>query len=162
MISRDRVVELLKFDEQTGEFTRRVQNGSARAGAPAGYVSDNGYLIISVDGVEYFAHNLAWLIVKGEWPPSGFEIDHKNRIRLDNRPDNHRLATRAQNCANATLRKDNSTGERGVYFSRHRRKYVVQITVSGKTKTLGGFDTVAEAAVVARDARAQVWGDFAL
>lgn len=162
MITRERVLELLIFDENSGEFTRRIQRGAAKAGDIAGYISDHGYRIISLDGKEYFAHNLAWLIVKGDWPPVGFEIDHRNRVKSDNRPSNHRLATRSQNIANATLRRDNKTGERGVYFDHKRNKYVVQVTSGGKTKSLGRFDTKHEAAIVARAERVRQWGEFAL
>lgn len=162
MITRDRVLELLVFERETGEFVRRVQNGSAKAGAVAGYISWNGYRVISLDGAEYFAHNLAWLLERGEWPPEGVEIDHKNRIKSDNRPSNHRLATRSQNCANVGLRKDNSTGERGVYFDRARGKYAVQVTVDGKCKGLGRYATLEEAAQVARSHRAKAWGEFAI
>jgi hypothetical protein len=48
--------------------------------------------------LKYSAHRLAWFYVHGKWPQSG--IDHRNGDIGDNRIENLREATQAQNCAN--------------------------------------------------------------
>ena len=60
-----------------------------------------GYRKITIDGKVYSAARLAWFYKTGRWPDP--EIDHINRIRDDNRWENLREATRADNLANRAL-----------------------------------------------------------
>lgn len=160
-ITRERVLELFDYDRVVGEFIRRATCGKAKAGDIAGYISWNGYRIICVDYVDYFGHNLVWLMENGEFPGPGMEIDHRNRRRAENWFDNLRIGTRSQNNANMKIRSDNSTGERGVYRDASRNLFCVQMTAHGKTRSLGRYSTVEEAGRVARAARLAQWGEFA-
>ena len=58
--------------------------------------------------------------------PSGLDIDHINGDTLDNRKENLRICTRAQNAQNRPLRKDSASGYKGVYEVKkpQRRKYI--------------------------------------
>ena len=58
--------------------------------------------------------------------PKGFDIDHINGDPLDNRKENLRVCTRAQNAQNRPLRKDSASGYKGVYEVKKptRRKYI--------------------------------------
>lgn len=81
--------------------------------------------------------------------PPGFETDHVNRKRLDNRRNNLRWATPSQNRVNCQgTRRNNSSGFIGVY--RSGKKWAAQITINRKTKKLGLYPTPEEAAI-ARD-----------
>lgn len=82
-------------------------------------------------------------------PPSGLVVDHINHDPLDNRRANLRLATPSQNNANSA-RRENRTGYRGVYPHRQSGRYVAQISVAGRIKSLGLHDTP-EAAALAYD-----------
>lgn len=104
ILTAERLRELLTYDPETGEFRWRYTRGCRARGQIAGTVTCLGYLTIAIDGRKYKAHRLAWLHVHGEWPYP--EIDHINRIKLDNRLVNLRRATRAENNANrVVLRK---------------------------------------------------------
>ena len=49
----------------------------------AGYINSDGYRSITIDGREYFAHDLVWLYMTGELPKG--EVEHINRNNDDNR-----------------------------------------------------------------------------
>ena len=61
--------------------------------------TDEGYIRIRINHVEYRAHRIIWTMFNGEIP-EGLLIDHINGIKSDNRLENLRLATRQQNNAN--------------------------------------------------------------
>lgn len=144
-LTPERVREILHYDLETGIFTRR------RLGKIAGTENDSGYLVIGLDGKYYRAHRLAWLYVYGEWPTE--LIDHKNRIRTDNRIDNLRQSNRSENTQN-TVTQRSSSGVRGV--SRMGEKWKAQIAIDGKDIYLGLFRTVAEASAAYSSAAAKL------
>ena len=51
-------------------------------------------------------------------------VDHINHNTLDNRKENLRLVNNSLNAKNASVRKDNNTGVRGVTFVEKENKYV--------------------------------------
>ena len=88
--------------------------------------------------------------------------DHINGDRLDNRCENLRIATRLENNRNQTiLRKNNSTGFKGVYLDKRRKKFEAYVTINKKHKCLGYFKTPKEAANVYNKAAERFYGNFA-
>jgi hypothetical protein len=73
------------------------------------------------------------------------QIDHKNRIKNDNRIINLRKATSVENGQNKNIRKDNTTGYQGVSFSKRDKKFICYISIDKKLKNLGLFETAEEA-----------------
>ena len=88
-------------------------------------------------------------LILGDAQSSGMVIDHINRNKNDNRRSNLRFVTLTQNAQNLTLRKNSSSGFRGVSFNRDRKKWVANC----RRKHLGYYSTREEAAEVARVAR---------
>lgn len=150
MIDQTKLKKVLHYCPETGVFTW-LHNGKGRyqrAGAVAGTNKD-GYINISVKCRRYRAHRLAWLYMHGTWPPD--EIDHINHIKNDNRLANLRLATRAQNCQNLSLRCDNKYGAAGITFHKDRKKcWQAKLKQNGKIKYLGYYATIEEAKTVRR------------
>jgi hypothetical protein len=160
-VSHDRLLSVLSYDAESGNFTWRGKP-SLRARDMTGELAGGlaqGYVLISIDGVRYKAHRLAWLYVTGEWPPH--EIDHINGKRGDNRFDNLRPATHAKNLRNQKRRTDNSSGFKGVYWNTAARKWCSQIRVSGKNHCLGYFDSKEVAYAANCKAAAHMHGEFA-
>lgn len=59
-------------------------------------------------------------------------IDHINHKPNDNRKENLRIVTRAQNQANAKIRSDNTSGIKGVYYCNTWHKWVASIQENNK------------------------------
>lgn len=60
------------------------------AGEIAGGICTNGYWGVSYQGVRDYAHRIIWRKFHGDIP-EGFDVDHKNFNRIDNRIENLRL-----------------------------------------------------------------------
>lgn len=98
------------------------------------------------------------LIMKAE---TSQMVDHKNGNSLDNRLENLRFCTNAQNQQNRrALSPHNSSGFKGVCWSASRGKWMATIT-NGKNIHLGSFSSPQDAAR-AYDAKAlELFGEFA-
>jgi hypothetical protein len=81
--------------------------------------------------------------------PKGLEVDHIDANGMNNTRCNLRKATKSQNCQNSRARTDSSSGIKGVSLHKQTGKWRARMTVDGKKKCLGLFDTI-EAAHAAR------------
>lgn len=81
-------------------------------------------------------------------PPADLEVDHINGNGLDNRRENLRIVSHAENSRNLRLRKGSSSGYRGVVWDRNA--WVARATVDGRGRSLGRFSSPEEAAEHAR------------
>ncbi len=137
-----RLRELLAYSKRTGILRWRHKRGNIKAGAIAGGLNDQGYILLRVDDIALRAHRVAWAIVMGEFPKN--EIDHANRVRSDNRWKNLRDVSHAGNHQNLTIRKDCKHGFRGIELH-SSGLWRARITVNGKCYRLGYFYTPQEA-----------------
>lgn len=157
--AREDIVKFLQYDPNTGAFIRiATANGKRRGiGKPCGCVNKvTGYVEISVEGRNQYGHRLAWIIVHGSIP-EGARIDHENRNRADNRIDNLRCATHAQNLRNCNTRVDNTSGVKGVSWDRSRNQWMAYV---GKRK-LGRFASFDEAVSARKSAALAAFEEFA-
>ena len=146
------------FEYRDGNLYWKINKRSKMKNKKAGYITSTGYVHVRIDGKTYVAHRLIWVYHNGSF--GDMEIDHINRTKNDNRIENLRLATKAQNRQNVGIRKDNSTGYKGVSYRKDTKKWRVQVGVSGKQITFGYFDDIELAALVATMAREKYHGDF--
>lgn len=134
----ERLKIVLNYNAETGLFTWLVSNSNrAKVGSVAGNKIPVGYIIIRIDGINHYAHRLAWFYMTGEWPKE--QVDHKNTIKDDNRWVNLREATHAENQRNKNFLKNNKLKVKGV--RKFRDKYRAEIWSNGKNISLGTFLT---------------------
>jgi hypothetical protein len=74
-------------------------------------------------------------------------IDHINNVRLDNRLINLRWCSYNENNRNSIIRKNNTSGIKGVYFHKQLNKYRAQIMINNKNKHIGYFKTLEQATI---------------
>lgn len=155
-LSLERLRALLVYNPDTGIFTWKITRPKCVKGAIAGSKCDDGGWRIGLDGFSYSAHRLAWFYVQGVWPDE--EIDHKNRVKSDNRWGNLRPATRVQNQVNVLLK--NSTGYANV--DKVGKRFRAMARINGKQIHLGMADTAEEAHAISVHARRKVHGEFVI
>lgn len=133
---------VLSYDPSSGSFTWRVSRGRVKSGCVAGTLNNNGRRMIMIDNRLYQAHRLAWFYVMGKWPEK--EIDHINGRPEDNRLENLRDVSHAENKQNRLHADcDSKTGLLGVLP--HRNRFRAVISLRGKQHYLGTFDTATAA-----------------
>jgi hypothetical protein len=157
-VTRARLRALMHYDDDTGEFRwLERRGGRILAGAVAGTLADNGYRLITLDGRQYRAHQLAWFYMTGEW--CALLIDHRDGDPANNRWDNLRCATRSQSNANRRRHRNNSCGLKGV--SRSRSGWRATIHKEGRRHNLGIFSTPEDAHAAYVKAARRLFGEFA-
>jgi hypothetical protein len=130
----------LIYDKETGIFYRTKNPEKA-----IGSIAKTGYVVFFHKGKVKYAHRIAWAMVYGQEPPQ--HIDHLNRKKTDNRICNLRLADDVINNRNRASANINnlSCGLLGVAKPKNTRKWSSAITVNGKRKHLGYYNTPEEA-----------------
>lgn len=156
----ERLKEVLHYDPASGVFMWLVDGRKALKGTVAGSPNDKGYIHIQIDGVLYKASRLAFLYMTGLWPTRF--VDHKSTDKLDNRWGNLREATRQQNSHNVGLRKDSTSGVRGVSFKKRSGAWAAYITVpeTKRRKWLGEFRSKDDAVTARTSAEIAMFGEF--
>jgi hypothetical protein len=130
------------------------------AGRVAGNITKNGYKNIRLS--EYgliMCHMIVWIYHNGEIP-GGFDIDHIDGDRLNNRLENLRLCTRSQNLFNMKIRKDNASGVKGLSWNEKSKSWRARISVNKIKIEVGSFPKKESAIIAIKEARAKHHGDF--
>jgi hypothetical protein len=167
--SLEHLASRIAYDPKTGALTwkhwqensRRARGFNAQfANKQVGSIDKHGYRVLSMEGMQYKAHRIAYALGTGSLPPPELEIDHINEVKSDNRLINLRLATPSQNAANRSAHK--SKYPRGVQRVKRGEKhyFVARISDEGKPKHIGYFASCAEAAKAAQNARVKLYGPF--
>lgn len=105
-------------------------------------------------------HRLLYETYIGEIP-KGMTIDHIDRNFLNNKLDNLRLASITENNRNTSIRKDNTTGYKGVYFNKKKNIYQVFIGTKNNRIYLGSYKDALSASKVYDEAALKYFKEFA-
>ena len=127
------------------------------AGRRVGSDNGAGYLRTSYRGKRYYVHQLVFLMFHGHMPKL---LDHINGNRMDNRIENLREVTPTQNLMNTCIRKDNTSGAKGVYWNKNAQKWNARVQVNKKEVSLGLYSDYELACLMALEARETYYGQF--
>lgn len=148
------------FDYKDGSLVRR---GSGKK-VICSKVGRHRYLRVSIEGKPVSLHRVIYLWHHGYLPEA---IDHINGDRFDNRIENLRGATQAENCLNRKHHSNSRSPCKNVYLQAPtkragwKRNWVVSLTVNRKRKYIGSFEDLDLAELVAIEAREKFHGQFA-
>ncbi len=138
------------FRDQHGcDLFNRLYAGKVAGG---GETPSRNYRKINFLGRNYMAHRLIYVWHHGNIA-TGFDVDHIDRDRSNNRIENLRVATRAQNCRNRRMSRSNTSGFKGVHWDKDLNKWYASVRCV--------FDTAEEAALAYDKAAIALFGDFA-
>ena len=160
MITQSKLKALFNYID--GELYWKVRPifTSINISIPAGHIdSHHGYRIIMIDKRHYRAHRLIFMYHHNCKLPS--VIDHINNNKIDNRIENLRSATSAQNSGNAKLSLKNKSGFKGVHFSKQLKKWRGGVCVKGRTTYTAPFEVIEDAVVAVQKLRLELHGEYA-
>lgn len=143
-LSALRLRSLLEYSHGSGDFYWKVDRGSAYRGMRVVGENTDGYRHVKIDGVQYLCCRLAFLWMGEPVPP---QVDHKNRVRNDDRWSN---LIPSNNSLNQRNRGPNKNKLNGLPVGVFRNGNYYRAIFRGKH--LGNFTTPEEAS--AKHARA--------
>ena len=130
--------EHLRYED--GKFFWKQRPGiraRVRVGDRAGCTDKNtGYRSIRLSGADIYEHHLVWLFFDNDLE-EGQVLDHKNGVRDDNRIENLRACSYAENAHNRV--------SKGAYWRPHAKKWQAMIKIGDRQKSLGYYSTFDEA-----------------
>lgn len=153
------------FDYVDGDLVWKIRvhgYGGSKTGKVAGTLNRAGknYVRrrIGINGCIYSAHHLVFLYHHGFMPD---QLDHIDRDSLNNRIENLREADDTQQEANKSIRSDNKSGYKGVFWNSQKRKWHAKICKNKVHHDLGRFDSPEDAAHAYNKAAKRHFGKYA-
>lgn len=138
------LLDEVRYIPETGIFIGNKNWGRRKKGHETGTFHSGGYRTVSIKGISYMAHRLAWFYIYKEWPKG--DIDHIDGNRANNAIDNLRDVNRSENNFNQRgASKNNKSGLLGVSFHKHSGLYRATIYVKYKQTCIGYYKTPEEA-----------------
>jgi len=149
------------FDYKEGKLIRKITvSSNGLKGSVAGAVKPrrDGYLSIKVKGKLYSLHRVIYAF---HYRNAIDQIDHINNNKLDNRIENLRAVTSAQNGKNRSICCINTSGVKGVSWNKARKMYEARIREGDKYLYSGLFWDIEVAAQMLRIKRLELHGEYA-
>lgn len=129
------------------------KHAGKRAGCWSGH-----HVTVGINRVNYPLARIVFLMHSGYLPEI---VDHADCNPMNNDISNLRAATKADNQRNAGMYAHNTSGAKGVVWSKACNKWIARIKVMGRSKHLGVFSSKEDATEFVQLAREMVHGAFA-
>jgi hypothetical protein len=149
------------FEYRDGNLYWRHDRGSQKCeGKMAGTPAPKGYLRVRVRelGGAILAHRIIFAMHHGYLPEF---VDHIDGNPANNRIENLREATKAENCRNSKTPTHNTSGVKNVSWYKANKKWSVHLMVQKRKRFFGLYDDLELAELVAHEARSKFYGAFA-
>jgi hypothetical protein len=117
------------------------------------WFKDNVYPQTKINGKNVYIHHLVM--------NNNSLIDHIDRNPLNNKKSNLRFATKSTNAMNVKIRKDNTSGIKGVSWNKKKERWEVYINKNKNRIKLGYFKELKLAALERANAELKFFGEFA-
>ena len=146
-ITQKRLKEL--FEYENGLLIRIVKtSNNTKVGDVVGTSTDAaGYAMVKIDGATQRVHRMIWIYHNGAIEDK-YIIDHKDRNKSNNKIENLRKVTKQENSFNSNAK--------GYYYYKKLKKWRALIGIDGVRKSLGCFETEAEAKVAYQNAKKEL------
>ena len=145
------------FEYKNNDLYWRADKGRAKQGEVAGSIDYHGYRQVKIDQKIYLCHRLVFFIHHSYLPDC---IDHIDRNPLNNSIENLRECTPSENSMNRGMRRDNTSGVKGVYWYKPTKKWKAQLFFKGKNNSLGYYESKQQAEQAVKKAREKYHGEF--
>lgn len=159
------ISDYFRYDESAPYLLINLKDrgSKAKAGNPThGSKTSHGYYVAIINKKPYLLHMVIWELKNGKIP-AGYEIDHINMDRADNRICNLRLASRSQNGCNRSNSKNrlDASLPKGIYYHQSwGRTYQAKICIQGK-KFSKASTNIEELVAWLEKKRSDLHGEFA-
>lgn len=158
-MNQELVKELFEYRDGVLYWKKKAHLSShVKMGDVAGCVDHKGYLKTTINCKRYFNHRITFLMFHG-WLP--IKVDHADNNPSNNRIDNLRPATTAENAQNSKIHTRNISGFKNVYWEKTHKKWRVRFKIKGKKRNFGLYDDLELADLVAQESRNKYHGAFA-
>ena len=149
------------FEYKDGKlFYKKCPRGSGKfkTNPEAGANSGHGYKKLSLNGKFYYTHQIIFLMQHGYIPKL---VDHIDGNSENNAIENLRESNKSLNACNAKLQSNNTSGTKGVTWSKKIGQWTSRVQINKKVIHLGTFNDLELASLVADEARLLYHGKHA-
>ncbi len=127
-------------------------------GSIAGRICESSYSQISINNKQYLTHRIIFKMHHGYLPQI---IDHIDGNYRNNKIENLREATAAQNMWNSKVSNKSSSNIKGVYWHKSNKKWIASCGLNNKLHHLGYFADKDDAIKAVKEFRSEHHKDFA-
>ncbi|MFJ4997125.1 HNH endonuclease [Microbacterium sp. NPDC088619] len=148
----DRVKPSATLSERLAIYTRKSEGCWEWMGGHNRF----GYARMKWNGTGTSVYRVVWESEHGP-VPRGMHVDHMCRNKGCVNPAHLQVVTPKENGENASLSKANTSGARGVTWSKAHGKWVAQVTHHRRNHYVGLFRTIEEADAAVREKRNELF-----
>ena len=156
------LLESVKYDENSPSGLIWIKPKQRRkvGGIAGSKHKATGYWQIGFQGKRYLCHRVVFKL-HNKINIQNTEIDHEDKVRDNNTIENLRIASSSEQSWNTGIRKNNTSGIKGVSLHKRYNKWQAEIRKNGKRYHLGYFEDIKDAERVVSEARDELHGKFA-